>query len=418
MGSMRGTDSRCLRFPAALGLVLLLAWLPASRAQDEADPFREAREHLDTGRADEVVAAVESVLAAHPEDADLHVAASSLLRDASRPDAAIVVCRRAVALRPDDPAVRLALARSMVDAAQAIRGPDERRDAWSAAAEVFGEAVSLAPDSLAILVEWAKALETAGRHADAFSAWSRVVALDPGQQSGHAGIVRAMAASSRWDELRTLASNTRELPPEVGWPVALAAYDEAATEKQYGIADSILPTLRALAEGGSRDFAVKALDAVANRPYDQALAWLAKYMETEPAPGDAEVVYNAVVERGLGEIPHPKRLPTRRGQKTALGEVTLPRVVQKFAPYYPRDLEARGIEGRVMVQAVVRTDGTIGRLKVLHSSHPHFTVAALDAVKRWYYMPALEAGEPVAIYYTIQVDFVPTAKPRSPRKKK
>ena len=78
--------------------------------------------------------------------------------------------------------------------------------------------------------------------------------------------------------------------------------------------------------------------------------------------------------------------------------------VERVEPVYP-DLARRvRIEGTVILEAVLGTDGRLHEIRVL-SGHPLLAPAALDAVRRWVYHPALLNGEPVEVVTPIRVTF-------------
>jgi TonB family protein len=73
-------------------------------------------------------------------------------------------------------------------------------------------------------------------------------------------------------------------------------------------------------------------------------------------------------------------------------------------PVYPTDAKAAGIQGSVVLNAVIGKDGNIASLKLV-SGPPELTKAAWDAVKQWTYKPYLLNGDPVAVDTTITVTF-------------
>lgn len=89
--------------------------------------------------------------------------------------------------------------------------------------------------------------------------------------------------------------------------------------------------------------------------------------------------------------------------------VTLPVLIKasKAVPYYPVFARYAFIEGRVILQAVVRKDGTVSNLCILSCSRTGvgFEEAALEAVRKWRYEPAMYQGAPVEVYFPIRVDF-------------
>ena len=90
------------------------------------------------------------------------------------------------------------------------------------------------------------------------------------------------------------------------------------------------------------------------------------------------------------------------------GPVTQPERVRVVEPDFPREAVKAGVtEAKVLLLAIIDTHGRPGHLRVALSSHPGlgFEAAAIAAVKRWRYRPALQDGEPVAVYFYIEVGF-------------
>jgi protein TonB len=91
------------------------------------------------------------------------------------------------------------------------------------------------------------------------------------------------------------------------------------------------------------------------------------------------------------------------------GTATIPELIPstKVAPVFPPQALEKVAKGQVILQAVVRKDGTLGDFTVLRSTACDcgFEAAALAAVAQWRYKPAAIDGEPVEIYFTIEVNF-------------
>jgi TonB family protein len=73
-------------------------------------------------------------------------------------------------------------------------------------------------------------------------------------------------------------------------------------------------------------------------------------------------------------------------------------------PIYPADAKAAGIQGTVILDAVIGKDGQISSLKLV-SGPPELTKAAWAAVKQWTYKPYLLNGDPVSVETTVTVTF-------------
>lgn len=87
--------------------------------------------------------------------------------------------------------------------------------------------------------------------------------------------------------------------------------------------------------------------------------------------------------------------------------VSLPVVTKKVKPEYPNIARQARAQGKVLLTAVIGTDGRVSDLAVLKSAFPGWglEIAAVRAVSQWEYEPARKDGVPVAVYMTIGVDF-------------
>jgi TonB family protein len=90
--------------------------------------------------------------------------------------------------------------------------------------------------------------------------------------------------------------------------------------------------------------------------------------------------------------------------------LTPPQIIRstKVMPEFPVMARDRMARGKVTLHAVLRSDGTTDVVDVFKSSARYcgFEQAAIDAVRQWRYIPAQKDGKPVAIYFTIDIDFV------------
>jgi len=80
------------------------------------------------------------------------------------------------------------------------------------------------------------------------------------------------------------------------------------------------------------------------------------------------------------------------------------RLLHEVRPIYSTKAQSMRLEGAVVVQAMVREDGTIGDVKVLEGQ-PELAQAVVDAVKNWRYQPTLLDGRPTKIDRKITINF-------------
>jgi len=82
----------------------------------------------------------------------------------------------------------------------------------------------------------------------------------------------------------------------------------------------------------------------------------------------------------------------------------LPQAVLKVPAAYPAEARKAGIQGTVMVQALVMEDGTVLDTKILKGI-PLLDDAALDCVRQWRFKPALAKGKPVPVWVAVPIKF-------------
>ena len=78
------------------------------------------------------------------------------------------------------------------------------------------------------------------------------------------------------------------------------------------------------------------------------------------------------------------------------GNVQATKLLRQVRPAYPETAQAQGIEGTVLLSAVIAKDGNLLSVAVMNKlADPDLAAAALNAVKQWQYQPTLLNGEPV-----------------------
>jgi protein TonB len=84
---------------------------------------------------------------------------------------------------------------------------------------------------------------------------------------------------------------------------------------------------------------------------------------------------------------------------------TPPRVKKQKRPKYPRKAFDAKIEGTVLVEALLGADGRIKKARVIQSVEG-LDEAALEAARKWQFVPALRGGKPVATIIHMPVKFL------------
>ena len=87
------------------------------------------------------------------------------------------------------------------------------------------------------------------------------------------------------------------------------------------------------------------------------------------------------------------------------GRVTTPKLKREVKPQYSERAKQEKIQGEVLMECVVKADGTVGDKKVVKSLDPDLDQAALDAAGQWLFEPGTRDGKPVNVLVTIAMSF-------------
>ncbi|MEX2661293.1 MAG: energy transducer TonB [Vicinamibacterales bacterium] len=85
--------------------------------------------------------------------------------------------------------------------------------------------------------------------------------------------------------------------------------------------------------------------------------------------------------------------------------ITAPELLKEVRPAYTEDARRGGIEGDVVLEIVVRSDGSVGDVKVLQGLGGGLNRTAVDAVRQWRFSPARRHGVPVDVMVEVAVAF-------------
>jgi len=108
--------------------------------------------------------------------------------------------------------------------------------------------------------------------------------------------------------------------------------------------------------------------------------------------GDGQIVVQPPAEEELPQF----------GQYVYVEE--LPEAITKVQPQYPDIAREAGVDGTVLVQALVGKDGKVKDVRV-QKSIPMLDASAVAAVKQWVFKPALSNNKPVAVWVAVPVKF-------------
>ena len=87
------------------------------------------------------------------------------------------------------------------------------------------------------------------------------------------------------------------------------------------------------------------------------------------------------------------------------GDVSAPKVLHKVDPEYTKEARDAKIEGTVVVQTEIHTDGRAHNTSVVRSLDRGLDRNAIDAISQWEFDPGKRDGKPVTVTATIEVNF-------------
>ena len=86
-------------------------------------------------------------------------------------------------------------------------------------------------------------------------------------------------------------------------------------------------------------------------------------------------------------------------------DITPPTLVKEVRPTYTDAARRQSIEGDVVLEIVVRQDGSVGNVRVRRSLGAGLEQKAIDAVRQWRFAPAKRRGSAVDVVVDVSVGF-------------
>jgi TonB family protein len=159
------------------------------------------------------------------------------------------------------------------------------------------------------------------------------------------------------------------------------------------------PTLaRQNPEGEVLAAIASALDSAATTGRDASSAL------TAAAPDGATDAIKGVIPAGSVILPTLAPTPDQPAPLPVGGHLTGPQLVSRFLPEYPRAAKQIGVEGEVVIGAVIDATGRVTNTKVV-SGPALLQRAALDSVRQSKYEPMYLDGKPIRGEMTVTVQF-------------
>lgn len=105
----------------------------------------------------------------------------------------------------------------------------------------------------------------------------------------------------------------------------------------------------------------------------------------------------------------PANPPTPSGPPTRIrvgGNVQASKLVTQVRPQYPVAAKAEGVEGTVLLRAIIGADGAVINLETMNRVvDVRLVEAAKQAVSQWRYSPTLLNGKPIEVITVVEINF-------------
>jgi protein TonB len=163
-----------------------------------------------------------------------------------------------------------------------------------------------------------------------------------------------------------------------------------------------LPRLSAIPISSLKDWVIAAVE-----PARRVATMIAESPIEEPKPETPS-------EPAPTPPPRPRPADTPAADRSSPGSVAsegadvdeLPQIVSNPAPRYPAEALMTGIQGVVVLRVAIGADGRVVSTRVHRTSGmASLDEAALEAVRRWRFVPARRRGVPVAREVAVPVRF-------------
>ena len=138
------------------------------------------------------------------------------------------------------------------------------------------------------------------------------------------------------------------------------------------------------------------------RAHRQAPAYAMEHLESA-GTGDAAVMPDGAPPQPSAAVAAPRNAAQPDPNAyVATDEAAEP--IYTVRGTYPDIARQAGVEGTVVVQALVGTDGHVRDTRIVRSI-PLLNGAALEAVRQWRFKPAATGGKPVATWVSVPISF-------------
>ena len=87
------------------------------------------------------------------------------------------------------------------------------------------------------------------------------------------------------------------------------------------------------------------------------------------------------------------------------GKLSGPSLISKVDPKYPQVQIKEHVDGEVVLYAIIRKDGSVDSIQLVHGIDPQLDKNSMEALARWVFRPASREGQPVELEAVVHIPF-------------
>jgi TonB family protein len=91
--------------------------------------------------------------------------------------------------------------------------------------------------------------------------------------------------------------------------------------------------------------------------------------------------------------------------RTVASDIAGPVPLRKVDPKYPPELRTAHVEGEVTLYAIIRKDGTVDSIQLVHGVDSRLDANAMEALAQWKFQPAEKRGEAIDLEAVVHIPF-------------
>ena len=180
------------------------------------------------------------------------------------------------------------------------------------------------------------------------------------------------------------------------------------------IVDSVRNTTEATTTGADGSYRLDGLAPSATYEIEVSARGFATHSQTVDLTADKRFdvtlevgrIQEAVVVSGKRPPAGPSQAKGPRKRIRVGGNVQKAKLVKHVSPIYAVDVQQEGVEGTVLLEAVISKEGEPIGLKPINTVvDRRLVTAAIESVSQWRYQPMLLNGQPIEVVTTISVAF-------------